>query len=188
MDIWNSLPTELLIQVLCNLSKHDLKSARLVCRFFEAAASPLLFDHVTFTPNSSSLHIFSRISRHTIFSKSVKEITYNGSYFDPYMSRAGYDSIVSDSRLTGGAAKNGGIAQLVANVFQAPVERLDVGNSAALGAAIIAAAIALMERGDIDVSSLISAIAPLEEGPHWFDRLHRGGEDLMKVILTPGDA
>jgi xylulokinase len=43
-------------------------------------------------------------------------------------------------RLTGGASKNNGIAQLVADIFQAPVERLDVSNSAALGAALIAAA------------------------------------------------
>ncbi len=43
-------------------------------------------------------------------------------------------------RLTGGASKNDGIAQLVADVFQTPVERLDVSNSAALGAALIAAA------------------------------------------------
>ena len=42
-------------------------------------------------------------------------------------------------RLTGGAAKNDGIAQVVADIFQAPVERLDVLNSAALGAALIAA-------------------------------------------------
>lgn len=42
-------------------------------------------------------------------------------------------------RLTGGASKNDGIAQMVADVFQAPVERLDVANSAALGAALIAA-------------------------------------------------
>ena len=44
-------------------------------------------------------------------------------------------------RLTGGASKNDGIAQLVADVFQAPVERLDVANSAALGAALIAATV-----------------------------------------------
>lgn len=42
-------------------------------------------------------------------------------------------------RLTGGASKNDGIAQLVADIFQAPIERLDVSNSAALGAALIAA-------------------------------------------------
>jgi L-iditol 2-dehydrogenase len=47
------------------------------------------------------------------------------------------------------------------------------------------AAIGLMERGGVDVASLISAIAPLDEGPQWFDRLHRGGGDLMKVILRP---
>jgi len=47
---------------------------------------------------------------------------------------------VERNRLTGGAAKNDGIAQLVADIFQAPVERLDVSNSAALGAAMIAAA------------------------------------------------
>jgi xylulokinase len=48
-------------------------------------------------------------------------------------------------RLTGGASKNDGIAQLVASIFQAPVERLDVSNSAALGAALIAAASAGLE-------------------------------------------
>lgn len=41
--------------------------------------------------------------------------------------------------LTGGASRNNGIAQIAADVFQAPVERLDISNSAALGAAIIAA-------------------------------------------------
>ncbi len=43
-------------------------------------------------------------------------------------------------RLTGGASKNDGIAQLAADIFQAPVERLDISNSAALGGALIAAA------------------------------------------------
>lgn len=42
-------------------------------------------------------------------------------------------------RLTGGASKNDGIAQVAADVFQAPVERLEVANSAALGASLIAA-------------------------------------------------
>ena len=42
-------------------------------------------------------------------------------------------------RLTGGASQNNGIAQLIANIFQAPVERFAVANGAALGAAIRAA-------------------------------------------------
>jgi xylulokinase len=40
--------------------------------------------------------------------------------------------------LTGGASRNDGIAQIVADVFAAPVERLAIANSAALGAAILA--------------------------------------------------
>lgn len=42
-------------------------------------------------------------------------------------------------RLTGGASRNNGIARLIANIFQAPVERFAVANGAALGAAIRAA-------------------------------------------------
>jgi L-iditol 2-dehydrogenase len=47
------------------------------------------------------------------------------------------------------------------------------------------ACIDLMTRGAIDVGPLISATAPLDEGPSWFDRLHRGDSRLMKVILRP---
>ncbi|MCH7226370.1 xylulokinase [Haloferula sp. A504] len=42
-------------------------------------------------------------------------------------------------RLTGGASGNDGIAGLIADIFQAPVERFAVANGAALGAAIRAA-------------------------------------------------
>jgi xylulokinase len=42
-------------------------------------------------------------------------------------------------RLTGGASGNDGIAQLIADVFQAPVERFAVSNGAGLGAALRAA-------------------------------------------------
>jgi len=46
-------------------------------------------------------------------------------------------------------------------------------------------AIRLLASGAVDVALLISAVAPLTEGQQWFDRLHRGGEGLMKVVLTP---
>jgi L-iditol 2-dehydrogenase len=41
----------------------------------------------------------------------------------------------------------------------------------------------LMGRGAINVSPLISAVAPLADGATWFHRLHAGNEGLMKVIL-----
>jgi L-iditol 2-dehydrogenase len=46
-------------------------------------------------------------------------------------------------------------------------------------------AIELMRTGAIRVKPLITAVAPLEEGPQWFERLHRGEPNLMKVVLTP---
>jgi L-iditol 2-dehydrogenase len=47
------------------------------------------------------------------------------------------------------------------------------------------ACIALLAAGAIQVGPLISAVAPLEEGPSWFDRLYRHEPNLMKVILRP---
>jgi len=43
----------------------------------------------------------------------------------------------------------------------------------------------LMARGAIRVDPLVSAVAPLAEGPQWFDRLYRHEPGLMKVILRP---
>jgi L-iditol 2-dehydrogenase len=49
-------------------------------------------------------------------------------------------------------------------------------------------AIELVASGKIQVEPLITAVAPLEEGPQWFQRLHSREPNLMKVILTPGQA
>jgi L-iditol 2-dehydrogenase len=46
-------------------------------------------------------------------------------------------------------------------------------------------AMALMATGKIRVGSLITAVAPLSDGPAWFDRLHSGEPNLMKVVLDP---
>jgi L-iditol 2-dehydrogenase len=46
-------------------------------------------------------------------------------------------------------------------------------------------AIELLASGAIQVKSLISATAPLEEGPRWFERLYAREPNLMKIILTP---
>lgn len=45
--------------------------------------------------------------------------------------------------------------------------------------------IELMASGAIDVTPLLSATAPLEEGPEWFERLYQREPGLMKVVLTP---
>jgi L-iditol 2-dehydrogenase len=46
-------------------------------------------------------------------------------------------------------------------------------------------AIDLIASGKIVVGPLITAVAALEEGPRWFERLHAREPNLMKIILTP---
>jgi len=47
-------------------------------------------------------------------------------------------------------------------------------------------AIELLTSGAIKVKPLISAVAPLDDGPQWFERLYSREPNLMKVVLTPG--
>jgi L-iditol 2-dehydrogenase len=46
-------------------------------------------------------------------------------------------------------------------------------------------ALDLLARGAVRLDGLISRIAPLEEGPAWFERLYAREPGLMKVILKP---
>lgn len=43
----------------------------------------------------------------------------------------------------------------------------------------------MIANGKINVDALISKLAPLAEGAQWFERLYKGEEELMKVILEP---
>jgi L-iditol 2-dehydrogenase len=47
-------------------------------------------------------------------------------------------------------------------------------------------AIELLASGKIQVKPLITAVAPLADGPQWFERLYAREPNLMKVVLTPG--
>jgi L-iditol 2-dehydrogenase len=49
-------------------------------------------------------------------------------------------------------------------------------------------AIELIASGAIRVAPLISAIAPLVEGPQWFERLYAREPGLLKVVLCPDGA
>ena len=43
----------------------------------------------------------------------------------------------------------------------------------------------LIARGEVNVDAIVSAVAPLADGPSWFERLYSGEKDLIKVILSP---
>ena len=58
-------------------------------------------------------------------------------------------------------------------------------NSSYISCGEYPACLDLIARGTINVEPLISAVAPLVDGPAWFQRLHDGTEGLIKVILEP---
>jgi L-iditol 2-dehydrogenase len=88
--------------------------------------------------------------------------------------------------------RQGGAATLVGNLEPAvelPLQTVVTGQLRLQGSCASSgeypASMELMSKGAIRVDPLISAVAPLAEGPAWFDRLYRREPDLMKVILKP---
>jgi L-iditol 2-dehydrogenase len=90
------------------------------------------------------------------------------------------------------SVRKGGAVTLVGNVapkielpLQAVVTRelTLYGSCASTGE--YPACLDMMVRGAIQVAPLLSAVAPLSEGPVWFDRLYRQEAGLLKVVLTP---
>ena len=88
--------------------------------------------------------------------------------------------------------RKGGTVTLIGNVTPSvdlPLQEVVTRELSLLGSCASSgeypACIELMASGAVNVAPLISAVAPLEEGPAWFERLHRGGERVMKVILRP---
>jgi xylulokinase len=91
--------------------------------------------------------------------------------------------------LTGGASKNDGIAGIAADVFQAPVERLDVINSAALGAALIAASAAGQDLAELQKAFCQttpgSAIQPDRSLAGTYDDALGRFETLLEDTIAP---
>lgn len=91
-----------------------------------------------------------------------------------------------------GAVRKGGAVTLVGNVtprVELPLQKVVTREISVFGACASSGeypqAIELLASGAVDVAPLISAVAPLEEGPAWFDRLYRREAGLLKVVLRP---
>jgi L-iditol 2-dehydrogenase len=90
------------------------------------------------------------------------------------------------------SARKGGVVTLVGNVspnVELPLQTVVTRELRLQGSCASAgeypACLEMMARGKIDVAPLISAVAPLDDGPSWFDRLYRHEPGLMKVTLQP---
>jgi (R,R)-butanediol dehydrogenase/meso-butanediol dehydrogenase/diacetyl reductase/L-iditol 2-dehydrogenase len=88
--------------------------------------------------------------------------------------------------------RKGGSVTLIGNVsptIELPLQSVVTRQIALYGSCAMAGeyplVLDLMARGRIDVKSLISAVAPMSEGPSWFDRLYARESGLLKVVLVP---
>jgi L-iditol 2-dehydrogenase len=88
--------------------------------------------------------------------------------------------------------RKGGTVTLIGNISQEvtlPLQRVVTRQLRLQGTAASAGeypqAIDLVTSGKIQVKLLITAVAPLEEGPQWFERLYAREPNLMKIVLAP---
>jgi L-iditol 2-dehydrogenase len=93
------------------------------------------------------------------------------------------------------AVRKGGTVTLVGNIaanvelpLQAVVTRQIRLQGSAASAGEYPRAIELLASRAIDVTPLLSSVAPLEDGPEAFARLYRREPNLIKVVLTPNAA
>jgi L-iditol 2-dehydrogenase len=91
-----------------------------------------------------------------------------------------------------GSVRKGGSVALVGNLtpsVELPLQKVVTREITLYGSCAsrgdYPACLAMIARRAIDVEVLTSAVAPLAEGPAWFQRLRAGDEGLLKVVLTP---
>lgn len=95
------------------------------------------------------------------------------------------DLAVRSARKGGSVTLVGNVAPVVEFPLQVCVTReLSIYGSCASSGEYPACLDALA-KGEIDAAPLLSAVAPLAEGPQWFQRLYRKEPGLVKVILQP---
>jgi L-iditol 2-dehydrogenase len=120
----------------------------------------------------------------------VKEVLRRtGSGVDVALEAVGRDETIQaaihSTRKGGTVTLIGNITPQVSLPLQAVVSRQLRLQGTAASSGEYPQAIELISRGVIQVKPLITAIAPLEEGPRWFERLYAHEPNLMKIVLTP---
>ncbi len=138
---------------------------------------------------AKALGVTSALLNGSEFGGQVKQKT-NGEGFDLVVEAVGRKETVANSieavRKGGKVVLVGNISPEVALPLQKVVTRQIRLQGSCASAGEYPRSIELMARGAINVKPLITAVAPLEEGPTWFKRLHSREPGLTKVVLTPG--
>jgi L-iditol 2-dehydrogenase len=118
----------------------------------------------------------------------IKRLT-NGHGVDLVLEAVGLNQTVGSAI---DCARKGGIVTLIGNVspeVTLPLQKVVVKQLKLQGSCASSGeypeAIELIAAGKIKVKPLITAVASLDEGPRWFDRLHSREPNLMKIVLSP---
>jgi len=113
----------------------------------------------------------------------------NNAGIDLAVEAVGIDATV---RAAVNSVRKGGTVTLVGNItpevtlpLQKAVTRQIRLQGSCASAGEYPQAIELLTSGAIKVKPLITAVAPLDDGPQWFERLYSREPNLMKVVLTP---
>ncbi|QHN03283.1 galactitol-1-phosphate 5-dehydrogenase [Granulicella sp. WH15] len=113
----------------------------------------------------------------------------NGRGVDIVLEAVGVDATISTAV---DCVRKGGTVTLVGNVsptvtlpLQKVVSRQIRMQGSCASSGEYGQAIDLIANGKIKVAPLITAVAPLNDGPSWFDRLHAREPNLMKIVLDP---
>jgi L-iditol 2-dehydrogenase len=129
------------------------------------------------------------LSSHTDLVAQVMQLT-SGTGVDVVLEAVGRNETVSAAI---DCVRKGGTVTLVGNIspqvtlpLQKVVSRQIRLQGSCASAGEYPKAIELLASGAIRVKLLITAVAPLDQGPAWFARLHAGEPNLLKVVLTPG--
>ena len=146
--------------------------------------------------DSTRLKLAQDVGAHTALSatldvaRQVAELT-RGAGVDVAIEAVGYGDSVKASIES---VRKGGTIVLVGNIateVPVPLQKIVTRQIRLQGSCASAGeyprAMELLASGAIQVKNLITAIAPLAEGPVWFERLWAREPNLMKVVLRPDE-
>lgn len=122
--------------------------------------------------------------------RACRDLT-NGAGVDLVLEAVGRDETVSTAI---DAARKGGTVTLIGNIapqvtlpLQKVVSRQLRLQGTAASSGEYPQAIDMIVKGAIQLKPLITAVAPLHEGPRWFERLYAHEPGLMKIVLAPAE-
>lgn len=149
---------------------------------------------LTADPDASRLTMAAASGAHTLIDTSTQRtpdavLAQVPGGVDYVFEAVGIEQTVADAIAS---VRKGGTVTLVGNIapqVQLPLQSVVTRQIRLQGSAASAGeyprAIELLASGQIDVSKLISAVAPLSDGSRSFERLYTREPNLMKIVLVP---